>query len=286
MGRNINSGPYDSYIQTDAAINKGNSGGPLFSTDGQVVGMNTAIFSPSGGSVGIGFSVPATTINAVVTQLRDHGSVQRGWLGVSIQQVTAELAQALGLKVPEGAIVAEVLPDSPALAAKLQSGDVILSVNGSKVDTTHGLPTLIAAIPTGQAANLAVLRDGKEMKFDVTIGTLTPEKLQMASATADQSVSVNTPLGISVAPLDPDTAASLGLAPGVKGVVVSKVEPSSANADRILPGDVITEAGGKAIDSTDALLAAIKGEKGKSSLLLKLNRNGKPLFIGAEIATS
>lgn len=274
MGRNINSGPYDNYIQTDAAINKGNSGGPLFSTDGEVVGMNTAIFSPSGGSVGIGFSVPAQTISDVITQLRATGTVSRGWLGVSIQPVTEELAQALGLPGPVGAIVAEVLPDSPAQVAGLKSGDVILSVNDTKVEAKRGLPTLIAAIPTGKAARLAVLRSGDEMQLEVTIGTLTPEKLQNASATVDENAPLETPLGVTVAPLD------------TGGVVVSAVDPASPNADRILPGDVITEVAGKPVNSTAALLAAIKGETGKTTLLLKLTREGKPLFVGAAIATS
>lgn len=284
MGRNINSGPYDNYIQTDAAINRGNSGGPLFSTDGQVVGMNTAIFSPSGGSVGIGFSVPAQTINTVITQLRETGTVARGWLGVSIQPVTEELAEALGLPGPQGAIVAEVLPDSPALAAGLRSGDVILSVNDAKVEATQGLPTLIAAIPNGEAARLAVLRGAERISLDVTIGTLTPEKLQKASATVDESAPLETPLGVTVAPLDAEAAAALGL--GTGGVVVSTVDPGSLNADRILPGDVITEAAGKPVDSTAALLAAIRGESGKTALLLKISREGKPLFVGAAIATS
>lgn len=284
MGRNINSGPYDSYIQTDAAINKGNSGGPLFSTDGQVVGMNTAIFSPSGGSVGIGFSVPAQTINTVITQLRDTGTVARGWLGVSIQPVTEDLAPALGLPTPQGAIVAEVLPDSPAQAAGLQSGDVILSVNDAKVEATHGLPTLIAAIPTGEAARLSVLRGEERLTLDVTIGTLTPEKLQRASATLDESAPLATPLGITVAPLDAQGAAALGLSGG--GVMVSAVDPGSLNADRILPGDVITEAAGQPVNSPAALLAAIERESGKTALLLKITREGKPLFIGAAIATS
>lgn len=189
MGRNRSSGPCDSCIRTDAAINKGNLGEPQFKTQGQVVGMNTAIFSRSGGSVGIGFSVTAKTINNGAAQLRDNGTVQRGWLGVWIRPVSAELAQALGLKGPEGAIVAEAVPDSPALAAKLQSGDVIVSVRGDKVDATHSLPTLIAAIPSDQSTNLAIRRYGQEMAFGVSIGTPTPEKLQWQARCRSKCVS-------------------------------------------------------------------------------------------------
>lgn len=286
MGRNLNSGPYDSYIQTDAAINKGNSGGPLFNTAGDVIGMNTAIFSPSGGSVGIGFSVPATTIQNVVDQLRDHGSVARGWLGVSIQPVTHDLAQALGLAAPEGALVAEVLPDSPAAGTDLRGGDVIVAVNGKKVDESHGLPTIIAAIPAGQEAALSVLRDGKPVTVSVKVGTLTPEKLQLASAKADPEGAVSAPLGISVEALSPENAQSLGLGDAVRGVVISKIAPDSPNADRLRPGDVITEAAGQPVTSPQEFGAALKDLKGKEVILLKLNREGRPLFIGAEIAAS
>ncbi|MDZ4094112.1 MAG: Do family serine endopeptidase [Paracoccaceae bacterium] len=285
MGRNINSGPYDSYIQTDAAINKGNSGGPLFNASGEVVGMNTAIFSPTGGSVGIGFSIPAQTIQGVIAQLRDHGSVTRGWLGVQIQAVTPDLAAALDLAKPEGALVADVQPDSPALAAGLQSGDVIVAVNGTVVDATHGLPTIIAAIASGDTAQLSILRDGKARGIDVTIGTLSPEKLQLASATPapDQMAA---PLGISVEPLLPQLAQQLGLPQDAKGVVISKVAADSPNADRLTAGDVIEEVAGTPVTSPEMLAAALAGVKNKAVVLLKLNRQGTPLFVGADIATS
>ncbi len=286
LGRDINSGPYDNFIQTDAAINKGNSGGPLFNSAGEVVGMNTAIYSPDGGSVGIGFAVPAKTIQTIVTQLRDHGSVARGWLGVAIQPVTSDLAQALGMPQAQGAVIANVEPDSPAAKAKLQSGDVILAVNGDKVDATHGLPTLIAAISTGKSADLTVLRGGKSQTIAVTIGTLTPDKLKLASAVPAPDGATQTPLGATVEMLTPDVASGFGLPTDATGVVVSKVAPDSPNADRILPGDIVLEVEGHAVTSPAEMNTLIGGAKDKGALLIKLSRNGQPLFVGAVVGMS
>ena len=286
LGRDINAGPYDNFIQTDAAINKGNSGGPLFNSAGEVVGMNTAIYSPDGGSVGIGFAVPAKTIQTIVAQLRDHGSVARGWLGVAIQPVTADLAQALGMASPEGAVVANVEPDSPASKAKLQSGDVILAVDGDKVDAAHGLPTLIAAIATGKSADLTVLRDGKSQTIAVTIGTLTPDKLKLASVEPAPGAATQTPLGATVEMLTPDVASGLGLPTDATGVVVSKVAPDSPNADRLLPGDIVLEVAGHAVTSPAEMNKLISGVKDKGAVLIKLSRAGQPLFVGAVVAVS
>ena len=286
LGRDLNSGPYDNFIQTDAAINKGNSGGPLFNSAGEVVGMNTAIYSPDGGSVGIGFAVPAKTIQTIVAQLRDHGAVARGWLGVVIQPVTAELALALGMASPEGVVVADVQPDSPALKAKLQSGDVILAVNGDKVDATHGLPILIAAIATGEAADLTVLRDGKNQTIAVTIGTLTPDKLKLASTETVPDAATETSLGASVEMLTPEVATGLGLPMDAIGVVVSKVAPDSPIADRLLPGDIVLEVAGHAVSSPDELNKLISGAKDKGAVLIKLNRGGSPMFVGAVVGVS
>ena len=285
MDRDIHSGPYDSFIQTDAAINKGNSGGPLFNTGGDVVGMNTAIFSPSGGSVGIGFSVPVQTITDVVTQLRDHGHVDRGWLGVLIQPMTPDLADALGLKTPEGAIVASVQPDSPASTAKLQSGDVIVSVNGVTVDKTHDLPSVVASVASGKTADLAILRGGKAETVSVTIGALTPEKFGLASAPATSGAEQVAPLGLTAQALNSELAQGLGLPSDAAGLVINKVEPANANADRLMPGDVIVEAAGKPVASVEALRTAVAGATSKSTVLLKVMRDGKPMFVGAAIAT-
>ncbi|PTE21556.1 serine protease [Cereibacter changlensis JA139] len=284
VGRNINSGPYDDYIQTDAAINRGNSGGPLFDTEGKVVGMNTAIYSPSGGSVGIGFSIPASTIQTVVAQLQETGSVSRGWLGVQIQPMTTDLAQALGLESTDGALVAAVQPDSPASASELQSGDVITAVNGTAVTEKRSLPTLIAAIPAGETAKLAVLRNGEDRTVEVKIGELSPEKLEMA-AVEDGADSSSAPLGVTVEPLAPELARQLGLDPEAKGVVISEVAADSPNADRLTPGDVIEAVAGKPVATPEALAKALREAEG-DMVLLKLNRRGAALFVGAEIASS
>ena len=284
VGRNINAGPYDSYIQTDAAINRGNSGGPLFNTDGEVVGMNTAIFSPSGGSVGIGFSIPSATITSVVAQLQETGTVSRGWLGVQIQKMTPELAKALGLASQDGALVAAVQPDSPASVTDLQSGDVISAVNGLAVTEKNGLPMLIAAIPAGETARLTVLRAGSDLSIDVKIGELSAEKLQMASVN-DGADTSSAPLGVTVEPLAPELAQRLGVSPETKGVVISDVAPDSPNADRLSAGDVIEEVAGKPVTSPQELALAIRDAK-DGVVLLKLNRKGAAVFVGAEVATS
>jgi serine protease Do len=286
LGRDINSGPYDNFIQTDAAINKGNSGGPLFNAGGEVVGMNTAIFSPSGGSVGIGFSVPADTIRTVVDQLRDHGSVSRGWLGVQIQRVNEDLAQAIGMSKAEGALVAEVQPDSPAEKAKLATGDVIVAVNGKPVDDKHGLPSMIADISAGQAAELKILRNGKEQIVKVTIGVLSPDKVASANAPGNQPAPETTALGISVQPLEPDLAAQMGLPSDTKGLLVNEVTQDGPNADRLQPGDILQEVAGKPVTSDADLTAALIGTKGKTAVLMRVLRDGHPVFIGAALTTS
>jgi serine protease Do len=286
LGRDINSGPYDNFIQTDAAINKGNSGGPLFNAAGEVIGMNTAIFSPSGGSVGIGFSVPAGTIQSVVNQLRDHGKVDRGWLGVQIQRVNEDLAQAMGLPKAEGALVADVQPDSPAAAAKLKSGDVIVAVNGNPVDEKHGLPAMIADISAGQSAELQILRDGKPQTVTVKIGALSPETLASATDTGTQPAPEASSLGVSVQPLDPDLAAQMGLPPGTKGLLINEVTQDGPNADRLQPGDIVQEVAGKPVASPADLSAALADGKVKSAVLMRILRDGHPVFVGAAVATS
>ncbi len=285
LGRDINSGPYDSYIQTDAAINRGNSGGPLFNTKGEVVGMNTAIFSPSGGSIGIGFSIPANTVKSIVAQLREHGKVSRGWLGVQIQQVTPNLATALGLPKPEGALVADVQPNSPALAAGLKNGDVIVSVNGKTVAKMHQLPALIASIPAGNTAKLGVFRNGSMRNFDVKIGQLKPKKTRIASIAEPQSNRAD-PLGVTVEPLTPSLAQQLGLNELAEGVVVTSIDPNSPNQDKLKTGDVIEEVAGQRVTSPSQLEDALKKAGNKNVVLLLVNRRGVPLYIGASTVPS
>jgi len=285
LGRDINSGPYDSYIQTDAAINRGNSGGPLFNAKGQVVGMNTAIISPSGGSIGIGFSIPANTVKSVVSQLRENGKVSRGWLGVQIQEVTPPLASALGLPKPEGALVADVQPNSPALAAGLKNGDVIASVNGKNVAKMHQLPALIASIPAGDVAKLGVIRNGAMRNFDVKIGKLTPKKTRIASIAEPQSNQAD-PLGITVQPLSPSLAKQLGMNEFTAGVVVTSIDPKSPNADKLKTGDVIEEVAGTPVKTPRDLEKALQDAGNKSAVLLLVNRRGVPLYIGASTVPS
>jgi len=285
LGRDINAGPYDSYIQTDAAINRGNSGGPPFNEVGEVIGMNTAIFSPSGGSVGIGFSIPAKTVQQVVAQLRDGGEVKRGWLGVQIQQVTPDLASALGLEKAQGALVAAVQSGSPAEAAGFDQGDVILSVGDETIEEMRELPQVIAAIAAGDATQITVLRDGAEQVLDVTIGLLEPAKIARASAPANAPLSAD-PLGVRVERLTPDLARQLGLAPETSGVLVAEVDPDSPNAGKLRAGDVIEEVAGRVVASPADLAEALASDPERAAVLLRVNRGGNPLYVGAEMIRS
>ena len=285
LGRDIQNGPYDSYIQTDAAINRGNSGGPLFNTKGEVIGMNTAIFSPTGGSVGIGFSIPADAVQRVVNDLRDFGEVKRGWLGVQIQEITSDLASALNLPSAKGALVADVQNGSPALEAGFLKGDVILSVNGKTVDKMHDLPAMIAAIQVDKIATIEILRDGKMKTMSVKIGRLSPEKLQMANVDS-QGKSPAESLGITVQELTPDIAEQLGLRPSEKGVVVTGVADDSNNIDKLLPGDVIQEAAGRTVATPEDLSKVLAEFADRPAVLLRINRRGTPLYVGAEINPS
>jgi serine protease Do len=245
-GRNIHSGPYDDFIQTDAAINKGNSGGPLFNMDGQVIGMNTAIYSPSGGSIGIGFSIPANMVKTVVAQLRDYGHPRRGWLGVKIQQVTPDIAESLGLKEPSGAMVAGVNDGGPADKAKIKGGDIILKFNGQDVKDMHALPRIVADSEVGTQVPVVVWRDGKEVTVQATLAEK-PDDATLAAA--DQGGKSDTPsptaiagLGIKIAPISPDLKDKYQLPADQKGVVITEVTPGGSAADRGLKaGDVIVE---------------------------------------------
>ncbi len=248
-GRDIRQGPYDDFIQTDAAINKGNSGGPLFNMDGQVIGINTAIYSPSGGSIGIGFSIPANLAKNVVAQLRDFGHARRGWLGVRIQPVTADIAESLGLHDTEGSLVAGVVPGGPAEAAQIRNGDIILKFNGQDVKENHSLPRIVAETAIGTQVPVMLMRDGKQMTVNAKVGEL-PDDQQIASA--DSKPGSKPPdatkptaiagLGLSLAPITPDTKDKYQLGADQKGVVVTDVTPDSPAANRGLKsGDVIVE---------------------------------------------
>jgi serine protease Do len=277
--RDINAGPYDDFIQTDAAINKGNSGGPLFNLEGDVVGINTAIYSPSGGSVGIGFSVPANTAKGVVEQLIKFGETRRGWLGVRIQQVTPDLIESLGLDRPRGALVADVTPEGPAAKAGIMAGDVVVEFNNRPIKEMKDLPRIVADTPIGQKVPVKVMRKGKEVMVSAEIGRLEDGEKQVAATGGDVPVpsTVDT-LGMTLSPLNDQLRAQFNIDKDVNGAVVTAIDPSGPAAEkRLEPGDVITEAGEKAVGAPGDVEARVKDAERdkKNSILLLVAKGGK-----------
>jgi serine protease Do len=283
IGRDIGDGPYDNFIQIDAPVNKGNSGGPAFNTNGEVVGVNTAIYSPSGGSVGIAFSIPAATVKSVVAQLKEKGSVSRGWIGVRIQPVTPDIADSLGLTKAAGALVAEVQANSPAIKAGIKSGDVITAVNGKTVKSARQLARTIGGMPPGTAVKLDVLRDGKDKAIDLTLGTLPNEKVEAKADNDNRSTrGTDVPkLGLTVAPASSVTGA------GKKGVVVTDVDPKGSAADHgFKEGDVILEIAGKTVSSVDDVRDALKAasDGSKKIVLMRVKSGGQSRFVAVPLA--
>ena len=272
-GRYIGAGPYDDFLQIDAAINRGNSGGPTFNMKGRVVGVNTAIFSPTGGSVGIGFAIPARVVKKVVRQLKEKGHVVRGWLGVQIQAVDKEMAEGLGLDEPHGAIVVKVTPDSPAEKGGLKTGDVILRVNGNKVKDPRHLAMMVADIAPGTVAKITVLRDNERRTLEVKIGRMPSDDViaKVFGKTGPAAISP-AELGLSLRPSEDG-----------EGVVIAGVDPDSRAAEKGLrPGDVILEVAGKKVktpaDFGKAIARARK--KGRKAVLLLVRaRNGDQRFV-------
>jgi serine protease Do len=282
-GRDIHSGPFDDYIQTDAAINRGNSGGPLFDMDGHVIGINTAIFSPSGGSVGLGFAIPSSLAEPVVAQLKTNGRVERGLLGVQIQPVTEELAQSMSLGSEKGALVAQVQPDSPALAAGIKSGDVIKSVDGKNIETIRDLTRMISAVKPGTAVKLDLWRDGKDMSVTAKVGDQ-KEEGAVVKAKADQPDAKKAePMsyGVSLAPISPEARQELKLDDSIKGVVVAAVEPGSPADDQGLKaGDVLQQVGKDMVDSPKMAAEKLKeAKKTGKPVLMKIYREGMTRFV-------
>jgi serine protease Do len=277
--RDISAGPYDDYIQTDAAINKGNSGGPLFNLRGDVVGINTAIFSPSGGSVGIGFAVPASTARNVVDQLLKYGETRRGWLGVKIQSVTDDIAESMGLDRPRGALIADVTKTGPAEKAGVEAGDVIIEFNGRPVNQMRDLPRIVAETEIGKEVPVKLLRKGKVIDVTVEVGRLEDgEKVVAQQDGAGAAPAVITVLGMTVTSLTDELRAKYAIDAGVKGAVVTEVAPDGAAADkRLSAGDVITEAGEKEVaGAADIKTRVEEAEKaGKNSVLLLVAKGGK-----------
>jgi serine protease Do len=289
--RDINSGPYDNYIQTDAAINRGNSGGPLFNLDGDVIGINTAIISPSGGSIGIGFSVPSKTALPVIEQLKQFGETRRGWLGVRIQQVTDEIAESLNIKPPRGALVAGVDDKGPAKPAGIEPGDVIVKFDGKDIKEMRDLPRAVADTAVGKQTPVIIIRKGKEETKSVTLGRLEDgEKLAAVDpkndAVPDKTV-VKKTLGIELANMSDDLRKKYKIKDTVKGVVITGVDASSPAADkRLSPGDVIVEIAQEAVASADDFQAKIdklKKDGRKSALLLVAGADGELRFIALSL---
>ncbi|MBA2126590.1 serine protease [Hyphomicrobium methylovorum] len=274
--RDINSGPYDDYLQTDAAINKGNSGGPLFNMDGEVIGVNTAIISPTGGSIGIGFAVPSDTVASVVDQLKQFGQVRRGWLGVKIQTVTDDIAETLGIPENSGALISAVTPGSPASNAGLQAGDVILKFDGKDVNSMRGLPRVVAQAPIGKAVDVELLRKNERKTLPVTVGRLEDEDddATPSSVTNDSKpVPGAAIIGLKLSALTSELRKKYGLDDKVKGVVVEAVDPQSAAMQKgIKPGDVIVEVAQEAISEPGDVAKSVEKvrKSGRKAVLLRL----------------
>jgi serine protease Do len=285
-GRDIGNGPYDDFIQIDAPVNKGNSGGPSFNMDGEVMGVNTAIFSPSGGSVGIAFSIPASTVKSVVAQLKDKGSVSRGWIGVQIQTVTPDIADSLGMKSPEGALVAEPQANGPAAKAGIESGDVITGVNGQPVRDARDLARTIGGFAPGSSVKLNVLHKGQDKAVDLTLGIL-PNSTQARADDNDNDNGSSAARGTTVGKLGLSVAPASSVAgAGKQGVVVTGVDPNGAASERgFKEGDVILDVAGKTVstpgDVSDALASA-RSDK-KNSVLMRVRSGDQSRFVAVPL---
>jgi serine protease Do len=281
-GRDIGNGPYDDFIQIDAPVNKGNSGGPAFNMQGEVVGVNTAIYSPSGGSVGIAFSIPAPTVKNVIAQLKDKGTVSRGWIGVQIQPVTQDIADNLGLKKAEGALVLDPQANGPAAKAGIESGDVITSVNGEAVKDPRELARAIGSLAPGAAVKLSVLHQGKDGAINLTLGQLPTTQEANANPDHGSAQGSDVPrLGMTVAP------ASSVAGAGKTGVVVTDVDPNSAAATRgVKQGDVILEVAGKSVANSGDIREAVKTAHAdnKNSVLMKVRSGEGSHYVAVPLA--
>jgi serine protease Do len=287
--RDINSGPYDDYMQTDASINRGNSGGPMFNTDGEVVGINTAIFSPSGGSVGIGFAIPANLARPIIDQIKQFGKPKRGWLGVRIQTVSPELAEGLRLEDPRGALVASVTKGGPADKAGIKQGDVVLKFDGKDITQMRGLPRVVAETTTGKQADVVIWRQGKEMSLKVTVGELTEEAEQQTLASVEPAPSAETTidlLGLKLSAITDELRKKFDIPKDATGVVVTDVAANGPAAEKDLrPGDVIAEVDQKAVTSAEDVGLRVKSaqDNGYRVVTLLVNRAGDFQWIALKI---
>ena len=290
--RDINSGPYDNYIQTDAAINRGNSGGPLFNLNGDVIGVNTAIISPSGGSIGIGFAVPSKTVVAVIDQLRQFKEVRRGWLGVRIQQVTDEIADSLNIKPPRGALIAGIDDKGPAKPAGIEPGDVVVKFDGQDIKEMRDLPKIVAETPVGKDVEVTIIRKGKEEKKTVKLGRLEDDKKEAALTpkkddVGDDKPAIKKALGLDLANLTDELRKKHNIKDKVKGVLITGVDPNSAASEkRLMPGMVIAEVQQQPVATAAELqqrIEKLKKDGKKAVVLLVVSPDGDPTFVALSL---
>ncbi len=298
--RDIGSGPYDEFLQTDAAINKGNSGGPLFNMNGEVIGVNTAIISPSGGSIGIGFSVPSDSAAVTVDQLRLYGETRRGWLGVKIRSITEDLAESLGVAENVGALIESVTPNGPAAKGGIQDGDIVLKFDGKDISNSRGLPKVVARTPDGKQVDVDILRKGQKQTIKIVVGRLQETDDKKPAAAADKGGSApapgNTPaekaleqslVGVKLAPLTDDQRKKFGIDAKVKGVVVTEIDPQSPAAQKGLKaGDTIVEVAQETVSTLDDIVKSIDKIKkaGRKAVLLRLeDAKGELRFVAVPI---
>lgn len=288
--REIGSGPYDDYIQTDAAINRGNSGGPLFNMDGEVIGINTAIISPTGGSIGIGFAIPSTLALNVIEQLRKYGETRRGWLGVRIQEVTSEIAESLGMDEARGALVSGIIKGGPAdEGGSIQPGDVIVEFDGKPVDDVNELPRIVAESPVGKVVDVVVMRKGEKRTVRVKLGRLEEAEQASKPKASEQSEKESGPvakagvMGMTVSELGDEERKKYGIADDVSGVVVTEVAEDSAAADKgIAAGDVIVEIAQESVSTPQDVLdriSELRKQGRKNALLMLASKNGELRFV-------
>jgi serine protease Do len=288
IGRDVGNGPYTDYLQIDAPINRGNSGGPTFNLQGKVIGMNSMIYSPSGGSVGIGFAIPSTTIHDVVGQLESHGKVSRGWLGVQIQNLTPEIAASVGSRESKGAIVASIVPASPAAKAGFQPGDLVLAINGKSVEDSRDLTRRVASLPAGAKATFAVIRNGAPKTVNAVIGARKEE--QVASNSGPQRSSsmeaTGEAMGLGLAAVTPEVRHAYNLDDHINGVLVTRVDPDSDAADKgIEPGDVLVSIANKPVHTPQEIKAQVAGAQatGHKSVLVLVEGSAGQRFVALKI---